>query len=501
MIVPGDCIRVRPGETIPVDGIIREGVGFLSEAPVSGEPFAVVRRPGDRALAGMASYDASLLIEATAAGTARQIDRLLQTVEEARGASTPIQRQADRLGRIFVPVIMATAIATFTAWLYLSGWQAALFNSMSVLLVACPCALGLTTPIVLWSALNRLAERGFVVHSGVLIERLSQVDSVFFDKTGTLTDDRFALIDIATFVEGADRAALLGWLAQIEEQSNHPIARPFAQLPRDFAPGAEPRVVALNVVPGFGLEATIEADGVLHRVRAGRPEWIGAPPEVESPLLARMLASGSQRRIDFEIDGRLAAIALVAERDARRRSGDADGTGANGPVGSCPHRRHERASVGFESAQCSRRSIARRQTATNSRRDQSRQTPADDRRRHQRRVRAGLGFGGRRAVKRRRPRQPGRNRHVVSRRPSRHPLGHRPVPRCDARHQPQFAASGMLQPDRHCARGVRLFAPGHRRIADGSLEPANSLVVSPHWPWGKHSCWSWGKHSCLPFQK
>ena len=189
-------------KTIPVDGVIREGIGFISEAPVSGEPFAVVRRPGDRVLAGTISYDATFRIEATAAGSARQIDHLLQAVEEARNRPASVQAQADRLARIFFPLIVGTACLTFTVWTVISGWQTGLFNAMSVLLVACPCALGLATPIVLWSALNRLAERGLVVRAGDLIERWSQVDSVYFDKTGTLTEDQFALVDIATLVEG-----------------------------------------------------------------------------------------------------------------------------------------------------------------------------------------------------------------------------------------------------------------------------------------------------------
>ncbi len=312
-IVPGDCIRALPGEIISVDGVIREGVGFLAEAPASGEPFPVVRRPGDRVLAGTASYDAALLIEATAAGTARQIDRLLRTVEEARTTPTSMQAQADRLGRIFFPVMVLTAISTFAAWIFISGWQDALFNAMSVLLVACPCALGLATPIVLWSALSRLAERGLVVHAGDLIERLAQVDCVYFDKTGTLTDDQFAVTDIATFVEGTDRSKLLGWLALIEKRSNHPIAQAFARYAQ-FTADDEQRLVSVRVVPGCGLQATLQAHGEILEARVGRPEWIAASADDEAFLLARMHATGGQQRIDFELDGRLAAIALIAER-------------------------------------------------------------------------------------------------------------------------------------------------------------------------------------------
>ncbi len=193
LALPGDLVEVRPGETIAVDGVIRSGVGFVSTAPVNGEPFAAVRRPGDSVLAGMASYDATFRIEATASGTSRQIDRLHEAVEQARSRPASLQAHADRLGRMFFPLIVIVAILTFAIWALIAGWQTGLFNAMSVLLVACPCAMGLATPIVVWSALNRLAERGLVANSGDFVERLAAVDRVFFDKTGTLTDDQLRI--------------------------------------------------------------------------------------------------------------------------------------------------------------------------------------------------------------------------------------------------------------------------------------------------------------------
>ncbi len=310
---PGDVVEVRAGELIAIDGAIREGVGFVSEAPVSGEPFVVIKRPGDRVLAGVVSYDAVLHIEATAAGSVRQIDRLLEAVEAARSQPTSVQAQADRLSRIFVPLIVGAALATFAAWTYFSGWQTGLFNSMSVLLVACPCALGLATPIVLWSALNRLAERGFIAHRGDVVERLAQVDRVVFDKTGTLTEEQFAIVDIATHAEGEERARILGWLSLIEAQSSHPIARPFALLRRAFSAGEAPRILSHRTVPGYGVEAELEDGGTVHRIRIGRPDWLCSPHGEEAALLGRLITKDGHR-IDCEIDGRLSAIALVTER-------------------------------------------------------------------------------------------------------------------------------------------------------------------------------------------
>jgi heavy metal translocating P-type ATPase len=303
---PGDVVEVHPGETIAVDGVIRDGVGFVSEAPVSGEPFAVVRRPGDRVLAGTASHDATLRIEATAAGTGRQVDRLLAAVEAARDRSLSLQSRADRIGRVFLPLVVLAAAGTFAYWTHAAGWEVGLFNAMSVLLVACPCAIGLATPIVVWAALARLAERGLVVRSGDAVERLAEVARVLFDKTGTLTEDRFALVDVVT-APGFDRRTVLGWLSLVESQSGHPVAKPFAQLPRPFAPGEEPRVVSLRVVPGCGLEAEIEEHtGARHGIRVGRPGWVAV---AGGPAVR---AAG--HRVAMSVDGELAAVAVVAER-------------------------------------------------------------------------------------------------------------------------------------------------------------------------------------------
>jgi heavy metal translocating P-type ATPase len=304
---PGDVVEVHPGETIAVDGVIRDGAGFVSEAPVSGEPFAVVRGQGDKVLAGAASFDATLRIEATAGGTGRQVDRLLAAVEAARDRPLSLQSHADRLGRVFFPLVVLTAAGTFAHWARAAGWEEGLFNAMSVLLVACPCAIGLATPIVIWAALGRLAERGLVVRSGDAVERLAAVDRVLFDKTGTLTEDRFALVDVVT-APGFDRRTVLGWLSLVESQSDHPVAKPFARLPRSFPPGEEPHVVSLRVVPGCGLEAEIEVHtGARHSIRVGRPEWVAPDARALDPRVAG-------HRIATSVGGELAVVAVVAER-------------------------------------------------------------------------------------------------------------------------------------------------------------------------------------------
>jgi heavy metal translocating P-type ATPase len=338
-VLPGDVVEVNPGETIAVDGVVRDGVGFVSEAAVTGEPFAVVRRPGDRVLAGAASHDAAFRIEATSRGTERQVDRLLAAVEAARDRPASLQAQADRVGRWFFPLVVLAALGTFGYWAAAADWQTGLFNAMSVLLVACPCVIGLATPVIIWTALGRLAERGLVVRSGDAVEHLAEVDRVMLDKTGTLTDDSFALLDVVTRVEGGDRARLLGWLSVVEARCDHPVARPFARLPRPA--GDDTRVRALRAVPGCGVEAEIESAGERHTIQIGTPRWItdqasgGREPPVfstneppvspskEPPVLDSTggsrppLAPDSRAHghvVHVAVDGQLAAVAVLAER-------------------------------------------------------------------------------------------------------------------------------------------------------------------------------------------
>ncbi|QJW94522.1 heavy metal translocating P-type ATPase [Frigoriglobus tundricola] len=470
----GDLVSVHPGELIAVDGVVRDGVGFVSEAVVSGEPFAVVRRPGDRVLAGSASCDAAFRITATADGTDRQVDRLLAAVEAARESPLSLQARADQLGQWFLPLVVATALSTFAYWTLLTaaGWEAGLFNAMSVLLVACPCVIGLATPVVIWSALGRLAERGVIVRSGDLIERLAAVDRVMFDKTGTLTEDRFALVDIETTGAGADRATLLGWLSLVQAESPHPIAKPFADLPRPFAPGSEPRVTALTAVPGCGVLAELtEASGARQEIKIGTREFVpGIPNGGLTPP-----APGA-RVVYVAVDGELAAVATVAER-LRDSSSEAlarfDALGL--PVEVLTGDAIGRA----ERSGCRRRVAACCRTTSG---------PRWKRRRPPGRSRCTWGTGsttrrpsrrrtGRGAGERHRPRGDRGRGHAVPRRPPRAPLGGRVEPRRGAGRAPEPAPRGVLQPGGHGARCQRRAAPGCGGGADGRVEPDASSFV------------------------
>lgn len=316
-VQPGDVIEIFAGEAIPIDGVIRRGAGFVSEAAVRGEPFPVVKRPGDPVLAGSVSHDATFRVEATTAGTDRQIDQLLAAVDRARDTPLSLQTAADRVATIFLPFVLLTAIATFLGWWLLSGagWHAALFHAMAVLLVACPCVIGLATPIVVWTIIGRLAECGLVVRSGDAVERLAGVDTVLLDKTGTLTEDRFALVDFVT-KGGTDRAWLQDVLANVESQSSHPVARAFADLPRNRGHD-ELKVIEVRTIPGAGLEAVVEAHGTRQTIRIGKPDWL-APPyrpaAQELRGLEQQLHTPAAHLVAVELNGNLVAIAAVSER-------------------------------------------------------------------------------------------------------------------------------------------------------------------------------------------
>jgi len=313
-IRPGDMVAVGPGEVVTVDGEIVRGEGFIQDTPVSGEPFARVGRLGDRVLAGSVSVDAAFQLRALSPGTGRQVDMLLAAVECALRQTAPAQARADRLAHLLFPLVITAALATFAFWTLRADWHVGLFNALSVLLVACPCALGLATPLAVWSAIGRLAERGLVVTRADFVERLASVDRVVFDKTGTLTENACSLIGIATASDGAERARLLSWVAAVQVMSDHPVARAFTKLSREHNPGAV-QVLSIRNVAGRGVEATIVTEaGEKHILRLGHPEWFGRLDRFEAEALSRQLPVASGMRVDVELSGQLAAVALVSDR-------------------------------------------------------------------------------------------------------------------------------------------------------------------------------------------
>lgn len=300
----GDLTRVEPGEPITVDGTIAAGTAFVRESALSGEAAAVVRRPGDRVWAGTVVEDGCLHVRATIDGSSRRVDALIAAVERARLAPTSLQGHADRLAALFVPLVLGVSALTFAYWSIAANVGTGLLNAMAVLLVACPCSLGLATPIAVWSALDALARRGLIAHDGRLVERLAAVDRVVFDKTGTLTEGHSRVVDLV--VEG-DRGRVLAIVAAVAGRSDHPVSRALRGCDRGHAAISSPRVESLAVEPGMGVVAEVSVDGRKHAVRIGRAGWIAGGER----LAARLLGRGGATYV--EIDGIVCAVAAVDE--------------------------------------------------------------------------------------------------------------------------------------------------------------------------------------------
>lgn len=311
----GERFVVNPGETIPADGAIAAGEGFVREAEMTGEGFVAARRPGDLVWAGTHGVDARFEIVATADGAERRIDHILDAVERARGVPSTLQRAADRVVAWFLPVVTVVAAGTFAGWTWHAGWQAGLFNAMAVLLVACPCALGLATPLAVWGALARLAGRGLVARGGDAVEALAAVDTALFDKTGTLTEPRATLVDLAVgAVPGLSEETVRAVLAAVERASDHPVAAAFHDLVGSG--GEEPRVLALRLLPGRGVEAEVATvAGGVRRVTVGTAaSLVAANDPAWRRLRGRLREVPGAHELAVLIDGEVAAAATVDER-------------------------------------------------------------------------------------------------------------------------------------------------------------------------------------------
>jgi heavy metal translocating P-type ATPase len=310
----GQLVFVSPGAAMPVDGVVVEGEAFVREAEMTGEPFHVVRRSGDQVWAGTLCVDASLTVRATSDGQQRRIDHILEAVDRARQLPSTLQAQADRLVERFLPFVVTVACLTWLVWWLLAGWQRALFNAMAVLLVACPCALGLATPLVVWAAMARLASRGLVVRDGDAIEALASVDAAVFDKTGTITEPRVAVIDLAVEPpEGWDRDDVLAAVASVERCSDHPVAWALDGLCPSTA--QSPAVQRVEMLPAVGIVGFVREAGRTSRVVVGTADRLAVDLGARWHQLRSRLRPGTgAHQIVALIDGVPAFAALVDER-------------------------------------------------------------------------------------------------------------------------------------------------------------------------------------------
>jgi len=306
----GQIVRVDPGAPFTLDGIVRSGVGFVRETALTGEPLPVVRRAGDPVRAGTYSEDGSFEVEVTSVAGERELDRILDTVESFFGRPSELQRQANRLVQYFLPIVAMVSILTAIYWAFAGSWIEAVFNSMAVLLVACPCALGLATPVAIWNGLYRMARIGVVSRDGALIDGLAQARSIYFDKTGTLSETDMQVGEVLVAGEWKERRAeLMSAVVAVESRLQHPVARALSRLLPDGSEAA-PNTEMLLLIPGTGVEAEVELGGVKAHLRIGEAEAGSS----EYDELDRELLMQSGKRIYVSIDGSPVAALVLVER-------------------------------------------------------------------------------------------------------------------------------------------------------------------------------------------
>ena len=314
----GDVVVVRPGERIPVDGEVREGASNVDESLITGESLPVAKAEGDRVTGGAINAEGLLVVETRAVGTETTLARIIRLVEDAQAAKAPIQKLVDKVSAVFVPVVLVIALVTLAAWGFATGdWEQALLSAVAVLVIACPCALGLATPTAMMAGTGIAARHGILVKDAEALEIAHRVSCVAFDKTGTLTEGRPSLAALEPAVGAAEE--LLRLAAALQRSSEHPLARAVTNeaAARRIDP---PAALAVRALPGRGVQG--ELDGATLYLGSRR-----LMRELDIPL-ARLEAAAARhesegRTVSWlarEANGERALLGLLAFGDTAKAS-------------------------------------------------------------------------------------------------------------------------------------------------------------------------------------
>ncbi len=310
---PDDEVVVLPGEQIPVDGEVISGSSAVDESMLTGESIPIDKSKGDRVYGATVNIDGQLEVRATDVGEATALAQIIRLVREAQGGKAPIQRLADRVSAVFVPAIIVLALATFVAWWVIAGdFVPAMIRMVAVLVIACPCALGLATPTAIMVGMGRGARLGVLFKNGESLEQAHRIGVVMFDKTGTLTAGEPVVTEWIPAPDRDDTSADLLTLASAEMGSAHPIAQAIVAEAR--ARGLEPASPeTLADRSGRGVEATV-AD---QKVRLGRPDWLDAEGLLDGSLSRRAveLAEAGQTVVAGAIDGKSVGLLALSDRE------------------------------------------------------------------------------------------------------------------------------------------------------------------------------------------
>ena len=310
-IVEGDMLRVRPGDSVPVDGDVVEGRSSLDESMITGEPVPIEKVEGDRVTGGTINKNGTLAVRATDVGADTVLSQIVDMVAGARLSRAPIQGLADRVAAVFVPTVVAVAIVAFVVWLIVGPDPALAFavaSAVSVLIIACPCALGLATPISITTAAGRGAQAGVLVKDAEALERMARVDTVIVDKTGTLTEGKPRLTDVVA-LQG-DEMQVLRLAAALERGSEHPLAEAIIAGAKDR--GLSPESAEdFEAVTGKGVRGTVDGRKVALG-NAAMMEELGVATETSDDA-ADALRSEGKTAMYVATDGALAGIVAVAD--------------------------------------------------------------------------------------------------------------------------------------------------------------------------------------------
>ncbi len=311
-VATGDIIIVKPGEKIPVDGEITAGQSAIDESMITGESIPVDKTVGHSVIGATINKNGSLQVKATKVGKDSALSQIVKVVEEAQGSKADIQRLADKISGVFVPIVVGIALVTFFVWYFVvtpGDFRAALIPTISILVIACPCALGLATPTSIMAGSGRAAEMGMLFKGGEHLENTRSIDTVVLDKTGTVTKGEPALTDIAA-AEGFTERDVLELAASAETQSEHPLAQAIVTGVRERGISLlEPTI--FKALPGYGIEAEV----------AGKQVLVGTRKLMRSRDIALQTIESTMEEMEHEgktamliaIDGKLAGVVAVAD--------------------------------------------------------------------------------------------------------------------------------------------------------------------------------------------
>ncbi|MEO3946489.1 heavy metal translocating P-type ATPase [Gorillibacterium sp. CAU 1737] len=310
-VVAGDHLIVKPGEKIPVDGVVVEGTSSIDESMITGESIPIEKTPGATVIGATINKNGSLKIRATKVGKDTALAQIIKVVEEAQGSKAPIQRVADRISAVFVPIVVGIAVVTFLIWYFFAepgNFAEALEKLIAVLVIACPCALGLATPTSIMAGSGRAAEAGILFKGGEHLESTHRISAIVLDKTGTVTKGKPELTDVAA--SGGEEEELLRLVAAAEKKSEHPLAE--AIVNGALARGLIiPQTEQFEAIPGHGIYAVVEG----HELLVGTRKLLTSRSIAHTkaiPLLEE-LETGGKTAMLVAIDGAYAGIVAVAD--------------------------------------------------------------------------------------------------------------------------------------------------------------------------------------------